>query len=240
MKVLVLGGTGATGRLLARDLLDRAYHVTAIVRSPDKMQAIFHEQENLSLVFGDVLSMSAETLAGHVADNQAICSCLGHTLSFRGIFGPPWMLVRNSLRRVCEAIRYSEPEKPVRVVLMNTAGNRNRAISEPVGTGERIVVGLVRLLIPPHRDNEAAGEYLSRHIGPDDSVIEWAVVRPDSLLNEDAVSEYEVHPSPVRSAIFNPGRTSRINVAHFMADLATRDEPWQRWRGQMPVIYNRS
>lgn len=240
MKILVLGGTGATGRLLVRELLDRDHHVTAIVRSPEKMQAIFHDHGNLSLVAGNVLSMDAGIVAGHIAGHQAVCFCLGHTFSFRGIFGPPWMLVRNSLRRVCESIRTNAPERPVRIVLMNTAGNRNRAISERVGVGERIVVGLLRLLVPPHRDNEVAAEYLSNRIGSEDEFIQWAVVRPDTLLNEGAVSEYEVHASPTSSAIFKPGQTSRINVAHFMADLATRDEPWQRWRGQMPVIYNRS
>ncbi len=32
--------------------------------------------------------------------------------------------------------------------------------------------------------------------------------------------------------------TSRINVGHFMADLITDEEIWNRWKGQMPVIYN--
>jgi hypothetical protein len=70
-------------------------------------------------------------------------------------------------------------------------------------------------------------------------VIEWVVVRPDTLVNADLATEYEVHSSPTRSAIFDPGNTSRINVARFMADLITGDDLWTRWRGQMPVIYNR-
>lgn len=48
-----------------------------------------------------------------------------------------------------------------------------------------------------------------------------------------------MHASPTRSAVFNSGKTSRIHVAHFMADLITGDETWRRWRGQMPVIYNK-
>lgn len=46
-------------------------------------------------------------------------------------------------------------------------------------------------------------------------------------------------PAPTRSAIFNAGQTSRINVAHFMADLLTDDTRWSAWSGQMPVLYNR-
>ena len=89
-------------------------------------------------------------------------------------------------------------------------------------------------------DNEKAADYLRTQIGQDDGTIEWSAVRPDSLIDRDEVTEYEVHPSPTRSAILNPGSTSRINVAHFMARLITEDEPWDKWKGQMPVIYNKA
>ncbi len=101
-------------------------------------------------------------------------------------------------------------------------------------------MGLVRLLVPPQVDNEKAADYLRTEVGQKDAAIEWAVVRPDSLIDESEVSEYEVHPSPVRSALFNAGKTSRINVAHFMAELMTDDGTWNTWRGQMPVVYNRA
>ena len=71
-------------------------------------------------------------------------------------------------------------------------------------------------------------------------LIEWVVVRPDSLIDVGQVTAYELHPSPTRSAIFDPGKTSRINVGHFMADLITNDDTWQQWQGQMPVIYNKA
>ena len=103
----------------------------------------------------------------------------------------------------------------------------------------RFVIGLLRLLLPPHVDNEQAADYLRSIVGQNDSAIEWAAVRPDGLIDESEVSEYEVHPSPIRSAIFDAGKTSRINVAHFMAELITDDQTWNQWKGQMPVIYNR-
>lgn len=58
------------------------------------------------------------------------------------------------------------------------------------------------------------------------------------MTNEDEVTEYNVYPSPIRSAIFDAGKTSRINVGQFMADLITDSEVWNKWKGQMPVIYN--
>jgi hypothetical protein len=70
-------------------------------------------------------------------------------------------------------------------------------------------------------------------------MIEWAVVRPDNLIDDSEVTEYEVHASPIRSAIFDPGTTSRINVGNFMANLISERDTWNKWKGQMPVIYNK-
>lgn len=123
---------------------------------------------------------------------------------------------------------------------MNTTGNRNRDLNEPVSLAHRAVVGLIRLLLPPHADNEQAADYLRGAIGQQHPAVEWAVVRPDGLIDDPAVSEYKLFPSPIRSAIFDAGQTSRINVAHFMAELIDSDVMWQKWQGQMPVIYNQA
>jgi hypothetical protein len=121
---------------------------------------------------------------------------------------------------------------------MNTAGNRNRDIGEPVSVRQRIVIGLLRLLLPPHTDNEQAADFLRVKIGQQHPYLEWTAVRPDTLIDEEKVTEYSLYKSPIRSAIFNPGKTSRINVGHFMANLISDNNLWERWKGQMPVIYN--
>lgn len=121
---------------------------------------------------------------------------------------------------------------------MNTAGNSNRDIEEPVSLAQRGVIQLLRWGLPPHRDNELAADYLRTEIGQDNPSMEWVVVRPDTLTDESSVTQYELHSSPTRSAIFNAGKTSRINTAHFMSELITDDGLWSEWRGKMPVIYN--
>lgn len=95
-----------------------------------------------------------------------------------------------AVARLCQAIRATDAPAPTRFVLMNTAGNRNRDLAEPVSLPERCVVGLVRLLLPPHADNEQAAAYLRTVIGQDDPAVEWAVVRPDTLVDEHAVTAY--------------------------------------------------
>jgi hypothetical protein len=122
---------------------------------------------------------------------------------------------------------------------MNTTGNRNRDLNESISVGQKMVLGLIRLLVPPHSDNEKAAKFLRVNIGQKNKLIEWVAVRPDTLINEDNVTEYELFASPTRSAIFNPGKTSRINVGNFMARLIEENELWNNWKGQMPVIYDK-
>jgi hypothetical protein len=154
------------------------------------------------------------------------------------MFGAPRRLVTDATRRLCSAVKANQPKQPVKFVLMNTTGNSNRDLNEPISFGQKCVIGLLRLLLPPHVDNENAADYLRTEIGQNDGEIEWAVVRPDSLVDETEITEYAVHPSPTRSAIFDAGVTSRINVACFMADLIGDDDTWNEWKGKMPVIYN--
>ncbi len=239
MNNLVVGATGATGRLLTEELLNRRQNVKVIVRSPGKLPPAVRNHDNLTVIEASVLDLSDAELAQHVKGCDAVASCLGHNMTLKGLFGHPRSLVTEATRRLCEAIRANGPEKPVKFVLMNTTGNRNRDLDEPIPFAQKFVVGLLRLLLPPHRDNEQAADYLRSTVGQNDALIEWTAVRPDSLIDEDEVTGYDVHPSPIRSAIFDPGQTSRINVGHFMADLITKDDIWQKWQGQMPVIYNK-
>jgi nucleoside-diphosphate-sugar epimerase len=239
MTILVVGASGATGRLLVEHLLNRGHSVKIIVRSPDSVPANIKNHENLSITHHSVLELSDAELTQQVNGCDAVTSCLGHHLSLKGIYGQPRRLVTEATHRLCSAIKKNKPTKPVRFVLMNTAGNSNRDLLEPISFAQKCVIGLLRLLLPPHVDNEQAADYLRTQVIKKDGVIEWVAVRPDGLINEDQVTDYEVHPSPTRSAIFDAGKVSRINVAHFMADLITEPETWDMWKGQMPVIYNR-
>jgi len=239
MTTLVVGATGATGRLLVEQLLNRGQHVRVIVRSPDKLPEVLRNHDHLSVIQASILDLSDAELSRNVNGCGAVASCLGHELSLKGIFGQPRKLVTDATRRLCKAITANKADKPTKFVLMNTAGNSNRDLHEPASLGQRLVIGLIRLLVPPHADNEMASDVLRTEIGKDTGAIEWVVVRPDTLINQDTVTEYEVHPSPTRSALFNPGMISRINVARFMAELITDEDIWNRWEGQMPVIYNK-
>lgn len=240
MTTLVVGATGATGQLLVEQLLNRGHKVKAVVRSFEKAPKAFRDHLNVSIIEANILELTDEEMAELVADCSAVASCLGHNLTFKGVFGRPRRLVTDATRRLCDALKANPSEEASKFVLMNTTGNRNRDLAEPISFAQRCVIGLLRLLLPPHADNEEAADYLRADIGQGDQRVEWVAVRPDGLTKEDAVTEYELHASPTRSAIFDAGKTSRINVAHFMAALITDPQTWSEWKGQMPVIYNKA
>jgi len=239
MTILVAGASGATGHLLVEQLLNRGHNVRAIVRSPERFSELLQNQNHLTVIGADILDLTDEEMTRHVAGCDAVASCLGHNPSLKGIFGQPRWLVTEATMRLCNAIKSNRSEKITRFVLMNTIANRNRDLNEAISFAEKGVIGLLRLLVPPQVDNEKAADYLRIHMGQKDPDIEWVAVRPDGLIDEKVVSEYEVFPSPTGSAIFNAGKISRINVAHFMADLITSDSTWKKWKGQMPVISNK-
>ena len=240
MTTLVVGASGATGRLLVAQLLDRGQNVRIIVRTLNSLPEAIKNHENLTVIRASVLDLSDAELVQHVKACDAVASCLGHNMTFKGFYGQPRRLVTDATRRLCNAIKANKPEATVKFVLMNTSGNRNRDLFEPISFAQKCAIGLIRLLLPPHVDNEKAADYLRTEIAQNDNVIEWAAVRPDGLIDESEVTEYEIYPSPTRSAIFDSGITSRINVAHFMAELITDQDTWAKWKGQMPVIYNKS
>lgn len=238
MKILVAGGSGATGKLLVQQLLQRGHSVKIIVRSPENLPSFMKNNSQLQVIQASLLDLSDEEMALHAKDVDAIVSCLGHNLTFKGLYGQPRRLVTDATRRLCAAARANSPEKPIKFILMNTTANSNRDLNEKISFGQRSVIGLIRVLLPPHADNEQAADFLRVNIGQQNPEIEWVAVRPDDLIDEEKTSEYTIHPSPIRSALFNAGKTSRINVGHFMTELITNDTLWQEWKGRMPVIYN--
>ncbi len=239
-KALVLGASGATGRLLVKILLQKDVEVIAIVRNANSLTNIDSSHSGLQIIEAEISKISENDLAQYLKECEVVLSCLGHNLTFKGMFGHPKRLVTDAIKKVVKTIGYLNTNNKIKIVLMNTTGNSNRDIPEKPPYSQRFVISLLRLLLPPHVDNEKAADFLRLQVGQNDNNIEWAAVRPDSLIDEDQVSQYDIHASPIRNAIFDAGSTSRINVADFMSDLAVNSKLWNKWKGKMPVIYNQT
>jgi len=74
MTTLVVGASGATGRLLVEQLLERGEPVKAIVRSKDRLPQNLQQREQLKIVEANVLDISDQQLAEQVQDCDAVAS----------------------------------------------------------------------------------------------------------------------------------------------------------------------
>jgi len=236
MKVLILGATGLTGRLVAQQIVNRNIETKIVVRNIEKVSEDIRNNKLVECIVGNVTEFEQDKNIALVKDCDAVISCLGHNISFRGMYGKPRLLVTSSIKNICEAINESKKDK-VKLILMNTTANRNKSINEKYSFTDKIVLSILSLLLPPQKDNEEAALYLSNTIG-NNNKIEWTAVRPDTLINGNEVSKYDLVESPKQSPVFNAGKTSRINVSHFMAELLSDEVLWNKWKYKMPVIYN--
>ena len=235
--VLLVGGTGRTGGQVLRQLLDRGITIRAIVRSSAKLPPGAAGNPNLLVIEASLLSLRGEELQQHLRGCDAVISCLGHVISHKGIFGLPRDLVTRATTRLCRGIEALQPSAPVKFILMSSVSvNRPGGLDTRRGFFERAFLRVLCGVLPPARDNQRAADFLLEKIGPANALMQWAVVRPDSLLPGD-VSEYTVHEGLV-NGLFAPGSTNMANVAHFMCELVTNSKTWADWKSRLPVIVN--
>ena len=78
-----------TGRPLVEQLLGKNHKVRIIVRSSHKLPADILENPNTTAIEASVLDLTDEEMTEHVKDCDAVVSCLGHVMNFKGIFGEP-------------------------------------------------------------------------------------------------------------------------------------------------------
>jgi hypothetical protein len=237
--VLLVGGTGRTGGRVLRQLLDRGITVRAIVRSRAKLPSGTAGNPNLTVIEVGPLSLREEELRQHLRGCDAVISCLGHVISLKGIFGSPRDLVTRATTRLCRGVEALQPPAPVKFILMSSVSvNRPGGLDTRRGSFERAFLRVLCGVLPPARDNQRAADFLLEKIGPANALIQWAVVRPDSLLPGDA-SEYTLHEG-LENSLFAPGSTNMANVAHFMCELVTDSKTWADWKSRLPVIVNAS
>lgn len=235
--VLLVGGTGRTGRRAMQQLLARGVRVRAVVRSRAKLPPDVASNPDLTVIEASLLSLPDAALQQHLRGCDAVVSCLGHPIDLGGIFGAPRDLVTRATTRLCRAIEALRPSTPVAFILMGSVSvNRPARLDSRRGAVERAFLGLVRAVLPPARDNQRAADFLVETIGPDHPFVRWAVLRPDTLVDGE-VSEYALHEGLV-DRLVKPGRTTMANVAHVIAELVTNPTTWAAWQGKLPVIVN--
>lgn len=246
---LVVGATGATGKHVVLQLLQRKQHVKAVVRSKQRLLDSLDEiVPNVSKEFADsleiqeasLLDLSDEDLMELTSQCDATVSCLGHNINFQGIFGHPRRLVTDATKRLCNAIeanqsKEKEPTK-CKFILMGTVGVPNPNGEDDKRTfGERFVLFLLRYFLPPHRDNEMAVAYI--HGKANNPNLEWVIVRPTELTDGSA-SKYEMFSKPIDPLFGGDRSVTRANVARSMVDMILTNTLWEEWKFKMPTVYD--
>ncbi len=236
MNILVAGATGKTGGPLVEQLLKKKHRVKVIVRSEARLPAEVLGDPNLTVTEASLLELTDQEVTKQTEGCDAVVSCLGHVISFKGIYGEPRRLCTDATRRLCQAIEENRPPRPTRFILMNTVAVRNPDLPEQRTWLERGLLAVLRHILPPQSDNEMAAEYLHQAVGKGHGYVEWCAVRPDSLIDAE-VSQYDVTGSPI-TGLLSGRPTARSNVAHFMTRLIEDAELWSDWKFKMPVIMN--
>lgn len=189
MKIFIAGITGATGRLLASRLLTAGHSVFGFARNPNTLPDEIRQHPALTVRQGSLLALSDAQLTAMLDQVDGVASCLGHNMTWQGIWGQPRTLVRDAVERLTTLTQH----KPMRFVLMSSNGVANHQMGERYSVLDRAIISILRKVLPPHRDNELAADFLQGQMFPE---LEWCIVRPDNLVDAADVSHYSAFSSP--------------------------------------------
>lgn len=206
-KILVLGATGGTGRLIVREALALGHQVTALVRSPDKAS----ELKGATIIVGDVRTEKA--LREAVRGQDAVVSALGTPVSpFREV-----TLLSTATRALVQAMKAEHVPRLVAITGIGAGDSR--------GHGgflfDKLIFPLLLKNVYADKDRQEA---IVR-----DSDRDWVLVRP-SVLN-DKPGRGTVHALTDLSG-FHGGTISREDVARFVLDQLRSNE----WLHRSPLI----
>ena len=201
-KVLVLGATGPTGRLIVAEAVARGYDVAALVRSPDKARDL----KGAKLIVGDARDERAlrEALRGR----DAVVSALGTPASpLREV-----TLLSTATRALVDAMK---AERVSRLIAITGLG-----AGDSVGHGgflfDKLFFPLMLRKVYADKNRQEA---IVRGSG-----LDWVLVRP-AVLND------KPRRGAVRALTdlsgFHGGTVSRADVASFVLDQL-HDDAWLR------------
>jgi len=229
IKVLVVGATGATGKHVVQMMLDAGHKVTAISRSKESMLQKLKDKkydDQLQIVEASIMKMKPEELVELTKDCDFVVSCLGHNITFKGMYLQDRKLCTEAAKRLTKAM-----PSTCKFIMMGSDGVAHTGVDPPRTRTERFVIFLLRYLVPPHADNEGAAAYLLS-----DTSFQWVTVRPTNLDNkEEANGKYNVTEKS-ETPLFGDQTVSRNNVAHFMVELMNNKEAFPKYLHKMPVL----
>ena len=192
MKLLIIGGTGGTGKELIKQALEQGHSLTALVRNPEKVK-ITHQ--NLQVVKGNVLDF--EKVQEAVAGQDAVLSVLGHKRYF----------IKTTIlsEGTAHIIHAMEKHNVARFICVTTLGINDSRFK----LGLYYTLFVIPFIVFFYFLDKAKQEKLIRS-----SKLNWTIVRPGQLTNGRMRGRYK-HGAHVGNYILTK-MISRADVAHFI------------------------
>ena len=156
MKLFVIGATGRTGREIVEQALDRGYHVTAFVRSPENITL---KNERLTVVKGN--AMDEKQLFDAMQNHDAVVSTLGPRKVFK-----PGSILHDSALAITRA--------------MNRAGVKRLVVLSAAAHFPGIPNRIASFIMRNHMRDSLAMEEVVQANG-----LDWTIARPPRLTQED-------------------------------------------------------
>ena len=206
MKVLVLGATGGSGRLIVRDALAKGHSVAALVRS--KARAL--DLPGADLIEGDARDEGTLTRALDGCD--AVISALGTGMGFRKVD-----LLAVATRALVTAMTRNGVR---RLVCISALG-----VGDSHGHGGFVFDRLFQPLLLSHAYKDKDGQEAAIRA----SSLDWVVVRPARLTDDPARGSVR---TVTDLAAVKGGEIARADVARFVVEQLTTDT----WLRRTPVL----
>lgn len=198
MQILIVGASGALGRVLVSQALERGHQVTALVRRPERFEL---RHERLTVAQGDVLDPAAVDAA--VAGQEAVISALGHK---RWMF--PTRILSAGTANVLAAMERHGVHRFVCVTSLGVGDSWWRM-------GLWYTLFVLPVILQFYFWDKLRQERLVRA-----SALDWTIVRPGALTNGGSRGSWRSGPR-----IGNPlwtVRIARADVARFLLDETAR------------------
>ena len=196
MKILVLGATGGTGRLIVSDALAKGHSVVALVRSTTGANL-----PGAELIEGDV--RNAITLGSALDGCDAVVSTLGTGIGFLKV-----SLLTEAMHALVPAMTRSGVRRLVCISALGVGDSR--------GHGGLVFDRLFQplLLGQAYKDKDRQEAAIRA------SSLDWVIVRPAMLTDDPARGSVR---AVIDLEGINGGKIARADVARFVVDQLTTD-----------------
>ena len=204
MKLLIIGGTGKTGRQLIKQGLEQGHDLTVLARKPGKVK-VQHPQ--LRILQGDVLKPESMTEA--FKDQDAVLSALGHKR----------FIIRTTIlsRGTVNIIKEMKHCGVNRIVCITSLGINDSRFR----LGLYYTLFTIPFILFFYFRDKAKQEKLIMK-----SDLDWTIVRPGQLFNGKKRMKYKLGPK--EGHYFFTKFISRADVAHFMLQEVQRMDYLQK------------